>query len=134
MEKSLDSLLKEMTHQDIILALILEKPGNSKFKEEALAYGLRKVSGKYPRLASLFHGTCDGSPEHSSSFDNVLAFASMVHTLEVTGDWQFMYMPKSEKQDVREELRKEYGDGISDSLKEFVKEVWEAAETYSPYV
>jgi len=125
------SAIDQIAMTDIILATIFLKTDDKRFKEEALAYGFKRVSETNERLRGLFNACGDGtSPESNTALENTLNFMHMGRILEHTGDLQHMYMTALGRRATEERLRA-YSDGeILKKLKPISEEVWRYAQEY----
>ncbi|MFH1401123.1 MAG: hypothetical protein ABIH41_06410 [Nanoarchaeota archaeon] len=121
---TVDDLLTEMSSTDLLLALIMAKPGEVYFKESELEDSIRKATAQYPSLGKFFYGHCDGTPEHGNVFDDALAWGLTWGQLTFTGDFQHTYLRNSWRPHVDERLKERYGADYSARLAEVVERVW----------
>ncbi|MBI2146103.1 hypothetical protein HYU22_02055 [Candidatus Woesearchaeota archaeon] len=129
---AITSTIRQMTTYDLILATILAKPGSPNFKEEALAFGLRRVAGYHRRLEQkLFTPRSDGGQEHTNSLEASLGMMNAFHVLEYTGSYQAMYVPEGMKGIVTASLQERNGNDILEEVRPFAVAVWEEAERYN---
>ena len=126
------STIRQMTTYDLLAAIILNKPGNPKFQEEALAFGLRQVVGHHRRLEQkLFTLRSDGGQEHTNNLEASLGIMNGFHILEYTGGYQAMYVPEGMKKIVTASLQERNGNDILEEVKPFALAVWGEAARYN---
>ena len=132
MEENLDSIIEKISSWHLVLGVISLKEGNLHFKDRFLASRFREASKKYSGLNALFDRCGDGtSPEPNLAIENTLAFASMAHILECSGDYQTTYMSNWGNEHIREEIKEEYGEGMLDKLKLLADYIWEGEKNTS---
>lgn len=131
-----ENVLENLSAREIVLGVISLKQDKAPihFKEEALEYGFRRAANDFSSLRRLFEPTCDGtSPEHSTSFGNVIMIFGYDGgpIMQLTGDWQLMYMTQYGQEVVQRELVKDNGPGALEGLKPVARKVWTYAREYS---
>ena len=111
MNRMLATTLDDITHSEIILSLILLKPGERNFRIEDFARGLRAVSAENPRLRI-----------SNNAIDDTFFFWD--HYLH--GEWNLPHYILS--REGRKDLQKEfaaYSKELQDKLKELAEKVWQ---------
>lgn len=134
-EGAIPEILDQMSTRDIILALLVLKPGPNVFLDSALYHGIEKVLGDHPEYGSrFFTPTGDGtSPFHSDGLERTLSILHGLFTASCS-DIRFDRLTEDGKEYVDREVKDEYGSDILEKMKPFAEAVWRAAQSYNSFL
>lgn len=117
-----------MTLPDIVLGILILKPGNPHFKEGIFEQGLRHAAEHHPRLRALFRTYRDVISDRYNSLDRVLAsLQSGGFYITASTDLQHLSITDACKEIGRESLEEEYDKKAFQRLRPLAEAVWNYA-------
>ena len=128
----ISTTLQQMTLQEIVLAVLLQKNGTAYFRREALERGFKHVAAQHRPLQGLFSTQMDpATKKQVIALHRILAFLDRFQIVKDTGDSEHMFLTKTGKQYAESTLKENHGNDILEKVSPLSQSVWAYVDTYT---
>ncbi|MBI5398537.1 hypothetical protein HZB03_03665 [Candidatus Woesearchaeota archaeon] len=128
----LSTTIQNMTLQEVVLAVLLQKTGTAYFNKDALARGFKHVSSNHRPLQGLFATQPDPvSRKPSIALNRILQFLDRCQVLKDAGDNEHMFMTKHGRAYAESELKENHGADVLNQVKPLSDQVWAFVDSYT---